>query len=213
MGLGRPAKLALGRLFPRLVLVKGAAGSRPRIALTFDDGPHPEHTPAILDALAAGHAKATFFLQGTLAQRHPALVRAISDGGHQVANHGWSHSRASEVGGGAFVREVIDTQALLEETVGRALPRMYRPPYGTISLLPFVRLAGRGYRAVFWSLDSRDSFERESAAVASAIGGAVVRSGDIVLLHEDYRHTVEALPTILKTLTTRGFWLPTLVEL
>jgi len=213
MGFGGAVKTALGRALPSLVLVRGARGPSPRVALTFDDGPHPDHTPAILDTLAATGAKATFFLQGSLAQRHPALVRTIFGAGHQVGNHGWSHSRASEVGSRAFVREVLDTQALLEDTLGRPLPRIYRPPYGALSPLPFLALARRGYCLVFWSLDSQDSFQKDSEGLVKTIEDSIVRSGEILLFHEDYAHTLAALPAVLKMLTARGFSFPTVAEL
>ena len=205
MGIGRAVKLALGWAAPGMVLFRGSAGPPPRLALTFDDGPHADHTRAILDALAACGARATFFLQGAEAARHTVLVRAIHEGGHQVGNHGWSHSRASEVGSRAFVREAVDTQALLEDTLGRQLPRIYRPPYGSVSPGAFLALARHGFRFVFWSLDSEDSFLRDPAELVTKLGKAPVRSGDILLFHEDYAHTPVALPAIAMNLRARGF--------
>jgi peptidoglycan/xylan/chitin deacetylase (PgdA/CDA1 family) len=173
------------------------------VALTFDDGPHPEHTPAILDVLAASGAKATFFLQGSVAKRHPALVRAIDERGHQVGNHGWSHSRASDVGTKAFVREAADTQRLLEDTLGRRLPRIYRPPYGSLSPMAFLCLAGQGYRFVFWSVETDDSYLRDPDELVQRVEHALIRSGDILLFHEDYAHSLSALPRILENLDAR----------
>jgi len=213
MGIGGAVKAALSRTLPSVVLVRGAPGPEPRVALTFDDGPHRDHTPAILDILAARGAKATFFLQGSLAERHPDLVRAIAAGGHQVANHGWSHARASDVGTRAFVREALATQALLENTLGRPLSRLYRPPYGAISPLPFLALARRGYRLVFWSLDSQDSFRQDSEGLVKALEDSMVHSGEILLFHEDYSHTARALPGVLQVLTARGFSFVTVGDL
>ena len=87
MSPGGMVKRGLGALFPGTVLVKGRR-SRGRVALPFDDGPHPENTPRILDVLDKSCVTATFFLQGREAEKYPALVREISARGHQVGNHG-----------------------------------------------------------------------------------------------------------------------------
>lgn len=213
MAIGRVLKPLLGRVLPGLVLFRGAAGQAPRVALTFDDGPHGEHTRAALDILAAGGARATFFLLGSEAARHPALVRAIHEGGHQLGNHGWAHSRASQVGLRAFVREAVDTQALLEDTVGRPLPRIYRPPYGAVSPAAFLALARRGFRLVFWSLDSEDSFIRDADQLARKIEMAPMNSGEVLLFHEDYDHTLAALPAMVASLQARGFALVRVADL
>jgi peptidoglycan/xylan/chitin deacetylase (PgdA/CDA1 family) len=205
MAFGRVLKRLLGRALPGLVLVRGATGPFPRVALTFDDGPHGDHTRAILDVLAEGRARATFFLLGSEAARHPDLVRAIYEGGHQLGNHGFAHSRASEVGVSAFVREAVDTQALLEDTLGRPLPRVYRPPYGAVNPAAFLALARRGFRFVFWSLDSEDSFIHDAGELARRVEASPVRAGDVLLFHEDYAHTVAALPAVVANLRARTF--------
>ena len=213
METGSALKRMLGWVLPRLVLVRGAAGPSPRVALTFDDGPHGDHTRAILDVLAAGGARATFFLQGSEAARHRALVRAIHEGGHQVGNHGWTHSRVSDVGLRAFVSEAVDTQSLLEDTLGRPLPRIYRPPYGAVSPAAFLALAREGFRFIFWSLDSEDSFVRDAGQLTRRLETAPVRSGDVLLFHEDYTHAVAALPAVVANLKARTFALVRVVDL
>lgn len=205
MGLGGILKLAAARAFPGRVIYRGRPGGQARVALTFDDGPHAEHTPRVLEALAAGSAQATFFLQGAHAERHPALVRAIADAGHELGNHGWSHARASEVGARAFVREAVETQLLLERITGRPLPRLYRPPYGYVSPAALPGLLGERFRLVFWSFDSRDSFVDAPEAVLAAVREAELRSGEVLLFHEDYAHTTAALPALVADLGRRGF--------
>lgn len=205
MAVGRWLKQAAGRVFPSRVLYRGRPGGPPRVALTFDDGPHPEHTRRIVDALAAGGARGTFFLQGALAEQRPELVRAIADGGHELANHGWSHSRASEVGAVGFVREARSTQGLLERTVGRPLPRLFRPPYGDVSPAAAAGLLREGFRLVFWSFDSEDSFVDTPERVAGAVARSALRSGEVLLFHEDYAHTASALPAIVADIRARGF--------
>lgn len=213
MTIGHLLKRALGRVLPGLVLVRGPKGPLPRVALTFDDGPHESHTQCTLDILAASGARATFFLLGSQAARHPDLVRAIHDGGHQLGNHGWTHSRPSEVGLRTFVREAIDTQMLLEDTLGKRLPRIYRPPYGVVGPSVFLALVWEGFRFVFWSLDSEDSFIRDAGQLAHKLEVAPVRSGDVLLFHEDYAHTVAALPAVVSNLRARPFALVRVADL
>jgi peptidoglycan/xylan/chitin deacetylase (PgdA/CDA1 family) len=205
MSVGDILKRALGLALPAYVLVRGAKGPSPRVALTFDDGPHADRTRGILDVLAAAGARATFFLQGSEAARHAELVRSIDNGGHQLGNHGWAHSHVHEVPLETFVREAVETHALLEETVGRPLRRIYRPPYGAVTPTAFVALVRRGFRFVFWSMDSEDSFRRDAAQLARWIEAAPVRSGEILLFHEDYPHTLDALPAVVASLKGRAF--------
>lgn len=204
MGLGRTVKRTLGDLFPSVVLYRGAPVNPPRVALTFDDGPHPETTSRILDAFAQGGHKATFFLQGSEAARSPALVREIHAAGHQVGNHAYSHETPRRLGRRDYVREVLETQQLLEDIVGQRLSPLFRPPYGAVSVATFASLVRRGYRFVFWSRDSGDSDIRDAQALSTRFAATPVRPGEIVLLHEDYAHTVAALPSIIGELERRS---------
>lgn len=197
---GAALKHALSALAPHQVLLRGSRRT-PQVALTFDDGPHPEHTPRILDALQGVGASATFFVQGSNAAQHKALVRDIHTRGHCVANHAATHRSPSELGTRAYVREVFDTQALLDDIVGSALPRHFRPPYGITSIGTFARLAQAGYRFVFWSRDSKDSWLKEPAALLDDFDRNHPTAGEIVLFHDDYAHTAAALPELLRQLS------------
>lgn len=192
-------KRGLGALFPGTVLVKGKH-SIGRVALTFDDGPHPENTPRILDVLDKSYVTATFFLQGREAEKYPALVREISARGHQVGNHGYSHLDARQSPWNIYVDEVHRAQTILQDAVGRKLDKIFRPPFGNIGGTSFLALAWNGFRFVFWSVDSRDSFIREPSALTAHIASLGIVSGDILLFHEDYAHSVTALPAILELL-------------
>ena len=196
-------KAAAGTVFPGMLLYRRRSGRDCGVALTFDDGPHPEHTPRILECLASNGAKATFFLQGAEVEKHPALVRAIFAEGHQVANHGYSHSRPASIGTAAYVAEVMRTHELLEHLTGSPVRRDFRPPYGEVNARVFAALVGRGFRFVFWSIDSDDSTFTSAPALASRVAGKRPNHGDIVLFHEDYAHTVDALPQILQGLQAR----------
>lgn len=204
MGIGRIVKYALGRAMPATVLVKGRRSPHPRIALTFDDGPHRGHTPRILDVLDEHRASATFFLQGSEVEKFPALVREIHARGHQLGNHGHSHLDASRVPRDRYVADVGRAQQVLEDCVGSALDPIFRPPHGRVTGPIFVSLARLGYRFVFWSVDSRDSFIRTASELADHMASIEVTDGDILLFHEDYDHTLDALSEILRRIRERS---------
>ncbi len=196
-------KHTLGSLLPRILLTRGTRQNN-RIAVTFDDGPHPENTPRILDLLDEVKATATFFLQANEAEAHPHLVRQISARGHQIGNHGYLHLDAKKSGLRVYVENTHRAQGILDDIMGRRLDRIFRPPYGSITGPSFIRLAWSGFRFVLWSVDSRDSFIRDPAALTAHVGSQGIVGGDILLFHEDYAHTVKALPAILRSLRDRS---------
>lgn len=200
---GRIVKHGLAALFPGLVLIR-QRGAENRIAVTFDDGPDPRHTPRILDILAAHGASATFFVHGKTAEAHPALVREMAARGHQIGNHGYQHLDARRTGLRAYVADAGHAHEALENLLGRPVEKLFRPPYGNITGPSFLALARRGFRFVFWSVDSRDSFIRETPALTAYFDSLPVAGGDILLLHEDYAHTVESLPRMLQSLRQRS---------
>ena len=200
---GRMVKHGLAALFPGMVLIR-QKNAKHDIALTFDDGPHPQNTPRILDILDAGKATATFFIQGKIAEDHPALVREISARGHQIGTHGYSHLDARHASLHAYVQEAKQTQDVLQNILGKRIEKIFRPPYGNITGPSFLALAWQGFRFVFWSLDSRDSYIREPTALIAHMDSLHITGGDILLLHEDYAHTVESLPQIVESLKGRS---------
>ncbi len=205
MGIGASVKRMLGRVVPSAVLVSGRRETGNRIALTFDDGPHPEYTPRILDCLSARCIAATFFLQGAEACKYPGLVRELVERSHQVGNHGFRHLNARLVDPIAYVDEVERTQSLLRELTSGAASMDFRPPHGVATARTFLPLTRRGYRFVFWSRDSCDSFIRTPRSLADHVRSAPLVRGEILLLHEDYAHTVEALPEMVDGMMAQGF--------
>jgi len=204
MGLGGVAKRIAAQLAPRTFIMRGATGPEHRIGLTFDDGPHPENTPRILDVLDAHGVRATFFVQGDMVERHPTLLREVAARGHRVGNHGYGHMDARDTAWTEYLASVLRTQALLEEIVGSPLPRYFRPPYGSITLRSTIALVRHGYQFVFWSLDSRDSFVPDASALLAHVEGQRMEPGCIMLLHEDYHHTVVALEPLIALVRRRG---------
>jgi peptidoglycan/xylan/chitin deacetylase (PgdA/CDA1 family) len=189
----------------RLDLGSGAVG------LTFDDGPHRLGTPAVLDALAAAGASATFFVVGEQVRRDPGIVREVVAAGHRLAVHGDRH-RALTLVGPRALRADLDRCAALVAELGGRLPERYRPPYGVFTPAALLEARRRGWTPLLWSAWGRDWRARASAASIAALATRAVRGGDVVLLHdadhysapESWRATAAALPRILDELAARG---------
>jgi peptidoglycan-N-acetylglucosamine deacetylase len=176
--------------------------------LTIDDGPDPEDTPRILEALDRHRARATFFVIGRRAAAHPGLVAEILRRGHEVAHHTHTHpARTFWSAGPKRVRTELD-QALAAMQPAGARPRWFRPPVGIKNFFLGQELARRGLENVGWNIRSYDSRSDDPAQVASRVM-ARVRPGSIVLMHEgewlDPRVRVRAIELVLEALSARGF--------
>ena len=149
------------------------------IALTFDDGPDPASTPAVLEALARHGMKATFFMVGARAARHPELVARVADAGHEIGNHSWDHPSLPTLGVRAVARQLGRTRAVLAPRGGTLM----RPPYGHQSLGSHLVARGLGYRVVIWNVVATDWLADDAATLA---GRVLERAapGAIVLLHD-----------------------------
>jgi peptidoglycan/xylan/chitin deacetylase (PgdA/CDA1 family) len=182
---------------PRAVLVRRGQASARHVALTFDDGPH-EMTDAYLDVLDRFGARATFFVVGReCAARREALWRMVARG-HEVAGHGFTHTRFTQMDGGALRDELGRTAALLPPV--RTARALVRPPHGATSLRSLSVCARAGYTTVMWSRDSDDCRTASPDEVAARVAPASLAPGEIVLLHEGQEWTLAALPRILEAL-------------
>ena len=174
------------------------------IYLTFDDGPiDPQWTPQVLEALAGYDAKATFFVLGRLAERFPELIDSEVEAGHAVANHTFDHSTLDGIGREAFFDEIQKT----EEILGEKAVKCMRPPYGATDAYTRTYLAELGYTLILWNIDTEDWRQPGAEAIASAVVDQAY-PGAIVLFHDgggDRAQTVEALETILDTLSSQGY--------
>ncbi len=181
------------------------------MALTFDDGPHPQATPLVLEVLREAGAQATFFVVGEQVERRRALVAEIVAAGHRVELHCNRHRNALRLTTGSFLDDAERAQATIEEASGQPIAD-HRPPYGIYSAATLRACRQRGWRPVLWSRWGRDWRGRVTARSIAhqAVGSAY--AGDIVLLHDaDYYsapgswvRTVAALPIILEELGSRG---------
>lgn len=181
------------------------------VALTFDDGPHPQGTPAVLETLRERGATATFFLVGEQVVRRPALVAEIVAAGHGVELHCHHHRNLLRLSPRAFIEDAERAREAIEDAAGRAISD-YRPPYGIFSASTLRAVYRRGWRPVLWSRWGRDWDRGATAESISRRASAGIRAGDIVLLHDaDYYsargswvRTAAALPLILDEIEACG---------
>jgi peptidoglycan-N-acetylglucosamine deacetylase len=183
---------------------------RPRIALTFDDGPSRENTPRVLEVLAEQDAVATFFVLGDRVAREPGIVEAIARGGHEIGNHTRTHGSMRSMFPSEIEAEIDDTNRAIEEAAG-VRPTLFRPPFGRYAPTAVPLVARRGMDLVLWTLDSEDWSEDAEHVAEHVVERA--RAGDIVLLHDRGPVAARALPRIVQGLRARGFALVTVSEL
>ena len=191
--------------------VECATASGRGYALTFDDGPHPQGTPAILEILAAAGVRATFFLVGEQIRRNPALAGEIVGAGHEIGLHCDRHRNLLRLAPWQVRADIARAQDTIETAAGRAIG-LYRPPYGALSATALRLARAHGWRTLLWSHWGRDWQARATPASIAARVTAGAGEGSVLLLHDadDYsapdswRRTVAALPRVLDTLSQRG---------
>jgi peptidoglycan-N-acetylglucosamine deacetylase len=177
------------------------------VALTFDDGPHPEGTPAVLDVLDDAGIKATFFLVGEQVERRPALAAEIASRGHLVALHGYRHRPQPVLSGRAVTNDMDRGAAVIADATGIEAA-WHRPPYGLYSPTGLAAARRRGLKPLLWSRWGKDWRRFTTPERIAARAGARLRPGDVILLHDadfysskgSHRHTVEALRLIVREL-------------
>ncbi|WP_313535376.1 polysaccharide deacetylase family protein [Arsenicicoccus bolidensis] len=184
---------------------------RPVLSLTFDDGPDPRYTPAVLDLLRRYDARATFFVVGANAAAHPDLVARMRAEGHEVANHTHDHAHLTEISNA----EVRDQIARGRRVIGDAGARLLRPPVGRTSTSVAEVARSLGERQAFWS-SCLEACLHDGARVGGTGLGEALDPGAVVLAHDGGRvegrwaqeyprdQTVEALPHLLEALAARG---------
>jgi peptidoglycan/xylan/chitin deacetylase (PgdA/CDA1 family) len=177
-----------------------ASGS---VCLTFDDGPHPEHTPRLLDVLKDHLVPATFFVIGNQAARYPDLVRRIFAEGHAVGHHSFHHSADRTQSAAEFMDEVYRTRDLLAQLLGEA-PQLFRPPYGLLSLGKLWRLWRARQSVVLWNVDPRDYACHSAQEIRDWFSYHPLQAGDVVLMHDDSPYPAQALPDIIRTALDAG---------
>lgn len=187
-------------------MMPGSAG----VALTFDDGPHPEGTPAALEVLSRAGARATFFLVGEQVERRPALAAEIVAAGHTVALHAHRHRLQLRLSSAEVQADLARGASVIEEATG-VRPRGHRPPYGIYSPAGLTAARSAGLKPLLWSRWGRDWRKFTTAERIAARASRGLSAGDVILLHDadfysargSHKRTVQALPLILAELRRR----------
>lgn len=177
--------------------------SRPTLYLTFDDGPNEVHTPALLALLARLGAKATFFLVGKSASLHPQIVTDITASGHSLGNHSFHHRKRRTMSSAIARSDIAETDAVLARFDGKA-KHPFRPPWGEVAPLQYLRCLVGMDNLVLWSRDSMD-YRENSATIVDAFRRQPPKSGEIILFHDDHPTSTEALEVLIPEWRRSGF--------
>jgi len=206
-----PAAAKASGRFGTLLGVRSRLAGRPDVALTFDDGPHPSGTPAVLEALAAAGASATFFLVGEQVERNPALAREILAAGHEIAVHCHRHRNLLRLTPAQAADDLARAESAIADATARAVDR-YRPPYGILSWPALAHARRRGWTVLLWSAAGRDWSARATPASIAAGALAGAGPGSVILLHDSdaysaprsWQRTAAALPLLFEGLARLG---------
>lgn len=182
--------------------------SRGKIALTFDDGPHPSYTRPLLDGLRERKVQATFFVMGKNVEEYPELVEQMKEDGHLIGNHTYSHLQLSRSNEEQFKQELQRTSDLIQELTGET-PEFVRPPFGTwekkfedeLNMFP-----------VLWTIDPLDWCSDNADCVSRTVI-AKAQENDIILMHDQYPSSVTAALRIVDVLQEEGFEFVTVDEI
>ena len=193
---------------------KGRTDTR-TIALTFDDGPHPESTPALVELLERLQIRATFFHVGKRAEQYPALVQLVAQHGHQIGLHGYEHQSFLLKGAEALIQELTQAQTVVAQATGRppAAHRSVRPPFGHFTANTLRDLGKGDFQPVMWTLVPFHWLQSKQATLKQV--AAEIGSGDILVLHENLPGPTpqELAAEILPPLLAAGYQFVTVDEL
>lgn len=193
-----------------LKLSRGSKRS-PNVALTFDDGPHPDFTPKLLDILKRHNVKATFFVVGKLAEQHPDLIRAESLAGHEVGNHTYHHANLTKIPVNEIAVEWQACQDVVKAATGETM-RFCRPPGGDYDKDVILAATRLGLITVLWTDDPGDYANPGEKVIKSRVL-RWVGNGAIILLHDGVQQTMDVLPQIIEMLQAKGMHFQTVSEM
>ncbi len=179
-----------------------------KIAITFDDGPHPFYTEQLLDGLKERGVHATFFVTGEHAELHPDIIERISEEGHLIGNHTYSHMRLTTSNSEEFKAELIKTNEIIMEITGKEV--MYvRPPYGTWDKKFETEL---NMFPVMWNIDPLDWCSNDASCITNKVVSRI-KENSIILMHDYYQYTVTAALDIIDQLQAQGYEFVTVDEI
>ncbi|MEO8364934.1 MAG: polysaccharide deacetylase family protein [Pseudoxanthomonas sp.] len=205
----RPKKLNLLRWVPNALVTTAGPQTTRKLYLTFDDGPHAEHTPRLLDLLAEHEVMATFYLVGKQVEGNQALARRIADEGHTLGNHSYSHPLFETLSLADQLGEIERTDQLLSAIDGRSR-HGFRSPRGVLPLPLMLKLISKRRSVVYWSYDSLDYTRRPAKELIEIVRQHPLRAGEIVLMHDDSPISLEMLKVLIPQWKAEGFTLSSL---
>ncbi|MGE9268944.1 MAG: polysaccharide deacetylase family protein, partial [Verrucomicrobiales bacterium] len=178
--------------------------SQPFVAMTFDDGPHPQNTPRLLDMLRQRNIKATFYVIGGSVDRYPHIVRRTVAEGHEIGNHTYTHRKLTTLGNSEVSRELQRTNDAIARACG-VRPRTMRPPYGALNQSQRAYVYQQfGTPTILWSVDPQD-WRRPGASVVTSRILSGTNNGAIILAHDLHSSTIDAMPATLDGLLRKGY--------
>ncbi len=196
------------------IVIRSGNNKSAKIALTFDDGPHPKQTDKILDLLEQYDIKATFFVIGQNAVYYPKpLKRAVSQG-HEIGNHTFRHEGISKMSEPMLEKELRDTEKIIYELTGTPVS-LFRPPEGACSETILTAAKNKDYPIILWTVDTRDWDLASTDTIIKTVESQV-RNGSILLFHDYTRpgaHTLDALKILIPGLLEKGYEFVTVSEL
>ena len=185
-----------------------------KIALTFDDGPHPKKTPQILEVLREYGVRATFFEIGENIRYYPQIAKMVLSEGHEIGNHTYSHPHINKINKSDICQELYDCDEVMKDILNYT-PNLFRPPEGIVDDEIRAIAQDMNYNVILWSVDTKDWSGRSADDIVTDVEKSV-KPGDIILMH-DYTsrncHTVEALRRIIPRLLSKGYTFVTVSEL
>jgi len=187
-----------------------------QVALTFDDGPSMGYTEKVLDILKKENVKATFFVTGEKANQYPYILKQISDAGHEIGNHTYYHSRVTWLSDEKLLDEIKRTSDVVER-ITRKKTKFFRPPFGTISPERKKLIESMGYSIVMWYGNADDFYHlgwgmRTPKSITKRVMSQL-KGGNIILMHDDSKQIIEALPMIIDEIRKRGYNFVTISQL
>ena len=178
------------------------------IALTFDDGPSATTTPILLDTLTEKDVPATFFMLGVMARANPDIVKRIEKDHHEIASHTMYHQNLVRIPADSARADINEAKSVVASILGHD-PVYTRPPYGNTNDTVITSV---GTPIILWSVDSEDWLSKNPESIISVVMSEVY-DGAIILMHDIYPTSVEAIPTLVDTLRDAGYEFATISEL
>lgn len=183
-------------------------GNAPMVALTFDDGPNPNYTPRILQVLEENYSHATFFVVGTNAEKYPEVLQEIAASGCEIGNHTYSHANLTDIDSEDVEGEIEKVNRAVKKATGE-ITTVIRPPYGAYNDAVLNQLH---QPVVLWDLDTEDWDSRNAQTIVDHII-ANIDDGDIILMHDIYESTAEAVELLVPRLKEMGYQVVSVSEM